>query len=139
MLTIMPQRESYYHSTNVEAQTFYSCKDKGLFGGSSSCSICSTHPSTHLSLVPPQITAHCSDEGITFSVATPPGGRSLFEVGVDQEPLTPQLVEERGYQLYSDTQRTTLEVPVFSVGYTYKVRFISAPAHYYLSLLKCRD
>lgn len=132
MLTIMPQRESYYHYMNVEAQAFHSCKDKGRFGGS----ICSTHPSTHLSSVPPQITAHCSDEGITFSVATPPVGRSLFEVGVDQEALTPQLVEQRGYRLYSDTQRTTLEVPIFSVGYTYKVRLIPAPARYNLSLLK---
>lgn len=103
----------------------------------SNFSICSTHPSTRFSSVPPQITAHCSDEGITFSVATPPGGRSLFEVGVDQEALTPKLVEQRGYRLYSDTQRTTLEVPVFSVGYTYKVRFILAPAHYNCSLLKC--
>ncbi|XP_075872619.1 uncharacterized protein LOC142882039 [Nelusetta ayraudi] len=94
MLTIVPKRESYYHSTKVQAQAFYS--------------------------FPPQITAHCSDEGITFSVATPPGGRSLFEVGIDQEALTPQLVEQRGYRLYSDTQRTTLEVPVFSVGFTYK-------------------
>lgn len=62
-------------------------------------------------------------------MATPPGGRSLFEVGIDQEALTPQLVEQRGYRLYSDTQRTTLEVPVFSVGFTYKVRFMSAPAN----------
>lgn len=62
-------------------------------------------------------------------MATPPGGRSLFEVGIDQEALTPQLVEQRGYRLYSDTQRTTLEVPVFSVGFTYKVRFMPAPAN----------
>lgn len=104
---------------------------------SSRCSICSFHPLTRLSSVPPQITAHCSDEGITFSVATPPGGRSLFEVGVDQEALTPQLVEQRGYRLYADNQRTTLEVPVFSVGYTYKVRFMPAPAYYIHSMLKC--
>uniref|UniRef100_A0A3P8TN29 ZP domain-containing protein n=1 Tax=Amphiprion percula TaxID=161767 RepID=A0A3P8TN29_AMPPE len=41
-------------------------------------------------------------------------------VGIDHEPLTQQLVAQRGYRLYNDSHRSTLEVPVFSVGYTYE-------------------
>lgn len=48
--------------------------------------------------------------------------QSLWEVGIDQEPLTTQLVDQRGYHLHNDSQRTVLEVPIFSVGYTYEVR-----------------
>lgn len=71
--------------------------------------------------VPPEITARCSDGGIVFSVVRPPRAESLWEVGVDQEPLTPELAAQRGYLLHSDGHKTTLEVPVFSVGYTYEV------------------
>lgn len=77
--------------------------------------------------VPPEITAQCSDKGIAFSVVGPPQTRSLWEVGVDHEPLTSQLAAERGYILYNDTQRTSLEVPVFSIGYTYEVRLHDMP------------
>ena len=45
----------------------------------------------------------------------------LWEIGVGAEPLTPELAELRGYRLYNDTQSITLEVPVFSIGYTYEV------------------
>lgn len=76
--------------------------------------------------VPPEITAQCSDRGITFSVVRPPRAQSLWEVGVDHEPLTSQLATQRGYLLYNDTQRTTLEVPVFSIGYNYEVRLHDA-------------
>ncbi|XP_044185770.1 uncharacterized protein LOC122965674 isoform X1 [Thunnus albacares] len=93
-LTIMPQRESYYHHTLITAQAF--------------------------NTYPPEITAQCSDGGITFSVVRPPRAESLWEVGVDQEPLTPQLAAQRGYHLHSDSHKTTLEVPVFSIGYTYE-------------------
>ncbi|XP_074472429.1 uncharacterized protein LOC141756521 isoform X1 [Sebastes fasciatus] len=93
-LTIMPQRDSYYHHTFITAQV--------------------------LNTFPPEITAQCSDGGITFSVGRPPRAESLWEVGVDHEPLTSQLADQRGYHLHNDTQRTTLEVPVFSVGYTYE-------------------
>lgn len=48
MLTIVPKRESYYHSTKVQAQAFYSCKDEGRSGGSYSCSTRFTRPSTRL-------------------------------------------------------------------------------------------
>uniref|UniRef100_A0A3Q3XC92 ZP domain-containing protein n=1 Tax=Mola mola TaxID=94237 RepID=A0A3Q3XC92_MOLML len=93
-LAIMPQRDPYYHNTFITAQVF--------------------------NAFPPEITAQCSDKGIAFSVVGPPQTRSLWEVGVDHEPLTSQLAAERGYILYNDTQRTSLEVPVFSIGYTYE-------------------
>ncbi|KAM6992351.1 uncharacterized protein LKV04_008406 [Tautogolabrus adspersus] len=93
-LTIMPQRDSYYHHTFLMAQVS--------------------------NAFPPEITAQCSDGGITFSVVRPPRAESLWEVGVDQEPLTSQLAAQRGYSLYSEPHRTTLEVPVFSIGYTYE-------------------
>lgn len=60
-------------------------------------------------------------------MAGPPQTRSLWEVGVDHEPLTSQLADERGYVLYNDSQRTSLEVPVFSVGYAYEVRLHDVP------------
>ena len=46
----------------------------------------------------------------------------LWEVGVGADPLTLELADIRGYGLYNDTQSITLEVPVFSIGYTYEVR-----------------
>lgn len=52
----------------------------------------------------------------------PPRAESLWEVGVDHEPLTSHLAAQRGYRLHNDTHKTTLEVPVFSIGYTYEVR-----------------
>lgn len=50
-----------------------------------------------------------------------PGARSLWEVGVEHQPLTLQLAAQRGYKLLNDSQKITLEVPVFSIGYTYEV------------------
>nr|XP_043904737.1 uncharacterized protein LOC122783871 isoform X2 [Solea senegalensis] len=93
-LTIVPQRSSYHHHTSV---------------------------STRVSnTFPPQVTAQCSNRGITFNVNHPPRAMSLWEVGVDHEPLTSQLVAQRRYRLHNDSHRTSLEVPVFSVGYTYE-------------------
>lgn len=51
-----------------------------------------------------------------------PKAQSLWEVGIDHEPLTTELASQRGYILYEENQRTTLEIPVFSVGYAYEVR-----------------
>ncbi|XP_029282165.1 uncharacterized protein LOC115004623 [Cottoperca gobio] len=93
-LTIMPQRDSYYHHTFITAQA--------------------------LNAFPPEVTAQCSDGGTTFSIVRPPRGASLWEVGVDHEPLTAELVAQRGYRLHSDSHRTNLQVPVFSIGYTYE-------------------
>ncbi|XP_040920101.1 uncharacterized protein LOC121199464 isoform X2 [Toxotes jaculatrix] len=93
-LTILPQRDSYYHQTFLTAQVF--------------------------NAFPPEITAQCSDRGIAFSVVRLPRAESLWEVGIDHEPLTSQLVAERGYRLHNDTLKTTLEIPMFSIGYTYE-------------------
>ncbi|XP_059212061.1 uncharacterized protein LOC131990882 isoform X2 [Centropristis striata] len=93
-LTIEPRGDSYHHHTFITARV--------------------------INTFPPEITAQCSDRGITFSVVKPPRAESLWEVGVDNEPLTSQLAAQRGYRLDNNTQRTALEVPVFSVGYTYE-------------------
>ncbi|XP_027131985.1 uncharacterized protein LOC104934442 isoform X2 [Larimichthys crocea] len=93
-LSIMPQRDSYYHHTFITAQVF--------------------------NAFPPEITAQCSDGGIIFSVVRTPRGESLWEVGIDHEPLTSQLATQRGYRFHTNKLRTTLEVPVFSVGYNYE-------------------
>ncbi|XP_065819647.1 uncharacterized protein [Labrus bergylta] len=94
-LTIMPQGDSFYHHTFLTAQV--------------------------TNTFPPEITAQCSDGGITFSVVRPLRAESLWEVGVDQEPLTSELAAQRGYRLYSESpHKTTLEVPLFSIGYTYE-------------------
>ncbi|GLD72007.1 uncharacterized protein AKAME5_002333100 [Lates japonicus] len=93
-LTIMPQRDSYHHHTFITAQVF--------------------------DAFPPEITAQCSDGGIAFSVVRPSQAKSLWEVGVNHEPLTSQLAAQRGYHLHNDAHKTTLEVPVFSIGYTYE-------------------
>ncbi|XP_041660937.1 uncharacterized protein LOC121521216 isoform X2 [Cheilinus undulatus] len=93
-LTITPHGDSYYHHTVLTARVF--------------------------NAFPPEITAQCSDGGITFSVLRPPRAESVWEVGVDHEPLTSELAAQRGYRLYGDNYRTTLEVPVFSIGYTYE-------------------
>ncbi|XP_062266744.1 uncharacterized protein LOC133973109 isoform X2 [Platichthys flesus] len=93
-LSIVHQRGSYHHHTFISARLF--------------------------SAFPPQITAHCFDGGITFSVVRPPRAKSLWEVGVDHEPLTSQLAAQRGYRLLNDTHKTSLDVPVFSIGYTYE-------------------
>ncbi|MED6268125.1 hypothetical protein CHARACLAT_019043 [Characodon lateralis] len=88
----MPQRQSYYHQNFITAQVF--------------------------NAFPPEITAQCLEGGISFSIVKQ--SPSLWEVGIDHEPLTEQLVAQRGYRLHNDSHRTILEVPVFSVGYTYE-------------------
>ncbi|XP_077409709.1 uncharacterized protein LOC144039865 [Vanacampus margaritifer] len=93
-LTRMPQTDSYYHNTLITAQVF--------------------------SAYPPKITAQCLDRGILFSVVMPPGAESLWEVGVDSQPLTTQLADQRGYKRLNDSQEISLEVPVFSIGYSYE-------------------
>lgn len=70
--------------------------------------------------VPPEMTAQCLEGGISFSVVSV--APSVWEVGIDNEPLTAALVAQRGYRLHNDSHRTVLEVPVFSVGYTYEVK-----------------
>lgn len=77
--------------------------------------------------VPPEITAQCVDRGIVFSVVGSSQTQSLWEVGVDQEPLTSELALQRGYHLSVQNQKTVLEIPLFSIGYTYDVRHLCPP------------
>uniref|UniRef100_A0A3Q2PFX4 Uncharacterized LOC105934394 n=1 Tax=Fundulus heteroclitus TaxID=8078 RepID=A0A3Q2PFX4_FUNHE len=91
-LTILPQRESYYHQDLITAQVF--------------------------DAFPQEIAAYCLDGGISFSIIG--ASQSLWEVGVDHKPLTEQLVTQRGYRLHNDSHRIVLDVPVFSAGYTYE-------------------
>uniref|UniRef100_A0A8C4Z967 ZP domain-containing protein n=1 Tax=Gadus morhua TaxID=8049 RepID=A0A8C4Z967_GADMO len=93
-LIILPQRLSYYHYSFVSTQL------DDAFA--------------------PEPTAECTPTGITFSLWKSPQMEFLWEIGVGAEPLTPELAELRGYRLYNDTQSITLEVPVFSIGYTYQ-------------------
>jgi hypothetical protein len=46
----------------------------------------------------------------------------LWEVGVGPYILTTNLAAKRSYIMQNDSKSLTLEVPLFSVGYTYKVR-----------------
>ena len=46
----------------------------------------------------------------------------LWEVGVGPYILTTNLAAKRGYIMQNDSKSLNLEVPLFSVGYTYKVR-----------------
>lgn len=48
--------------------------------------------------------------------------QTLWEVGIDKEPLTGELAVQRGYLLSVENQKTVLEIPLFSIGYTYEVR-----------------
>ncbi|XP_011610134.2 uncharacterized protein isoform X1 [Takifugu rubripes] len=91
-LTIMPQRESYYHQTTITARVF--------------------------NAFPPEITAQCLDRAIVFSVAG--SSQTLWEIGVDKTPLTSELAVQRGYLLSVQNQKTVLEIPLFSIGYTYE-------------------
>lgn len=50
--------------------------------------------------------------------------QTLWEVGVDEEPLTGELAVQRGYLLSVENQKTVLEIPLFSIGYTYEVRHV---------------
>uniref|UniRef100_A0A672HJU2 Uncharacterized protein n=1 Tax=Salarias fasciatus TaxID=181472 RepID=A0A672HJU2_SALFA len=93
-LTLEPRRESYYHHTLVTART------RNAF--------------------PPQITAQCLEGGVSFSVDRLHPSQSLWEVGVGLEALTSDLAARRGYRLFNHSRGQTLEVPVFSVGYTYE-------------------
>uniref|UniRef100_A0AAZ3P1G5 ZP domain-containing protein n=1 Tax=Oncorhynchus tshawytscha TaxID=74940 RepID=A0AAZ3P1G5_ONCTS len=89
-LSIMPQEEAYYHLASVMEQ-----------------------------LIPPELKGVCTRGGIVFDMTQPRLGY-LWEIGVGHDPLTPELVAERGYNLRNESHILTLEVPLFTVGYTYE-------------------
>uniref|UniRef100_A0A8C6KQC7 Uncharacterized LOC107377945 n=1 Tax=Nothobranchius furzeri TaxID=105023 RepID=A0A8C6KQC7_NOTFU len=110
-LNTVPQKDVYYHQASVTARVF--------------------------DAFPPEVTAKCLDGGISFSVVRP--SLSLWEVGIGHEPLTAELVSQRGYHLTNDSHRTILDVPLFSVGYTYEVSEINLANFYATFKLLLRD
>lgn len=65
--------------------------------------------------------AECTQTGITFSLWKSPHMEFLWEIGVGAEPLTAELADLRGYGLHNGTESIILDVPLFSIGYTYDV------------------
>ncbi|KAK6295342.1 hypothetical protein J4Q44_G00345680 [Coregonus suidteri] len=92
-LSIMPQEEAYYHLASVVEQLS--------------------------DAFPPELKGVCTGRGIVFDMNQPRLGY-LWEIGVGHDPLTPELVAERGYNLRNESHSLTLEVPLFTVGYTYE-------------------
>ncbi|XP_023829988.1 uncharacterized protein [Salvelinus sp. IW2-2015] len=92
-LSIMPQEEAYYHLASVMEQLS--------------------------NAFPPELKGVCTRGGIVFDMTQPRLGY-LWEIGVGHDPLTPELVAERGYNLRNESHILTLEVPLFTVGYTYE-------------------
>uniref|UniRef100_A0A3P8ZLR7 ZP domain-containing protein n=1 Tax=Esox lucius TaxID=8010 RepID=A0A3P8ZLR7_ESOLU len=92
-LSIMPQEEPYFHLASVVKQL----SDE----------------------FPPELKGVCTQGGIVFTMNQPRLGY-LWEIGVGHDPLTPELVTERGYYLKNDSHSLTLEVPWSTVGYTYE-------------------
>ncbi|KAK6323235.1 hypothetical protein J4Q44_G00055740 [Coregonus suidteri] len=92
-LVILPQEEPYYYLASVVAQF------NDVFA--------------------PVFNGVCNEKSITFQMDHKPFDY-LWEVGVGHYLLTPNLAAKRGYVMRNDSQSLTLEVPLFSVGYTYK-------------------
>ncbi|KAI1898827.1 hypothetical protein AGOR_G00076360 [Albula goreensis] len=92
-LHIMPKEEPYYHSALVTAQI------KDVF--------------------PPDFNGICTESSIIFRMDHQELG-FMWEITIGPHPLTPELAANRGYILQNDSRSLMLEVPVFSVGYTYE-------------------
>uniref|UniRef100_A0A4W5KCV5 Zona pellucida protein AX 4 n=1 Tax=Hucho hucho TaxID=62062 RepID=A0A4W5KCV5_9TELE len=92
-LVILPQEEPYYYLASVVAQ--------------------------FNDVFPPVFKGVCNKKSISFQMDHKPFDY-LWEVGVGPYLLTPNLAAKRGYIMQNDSQSLILEVPLFSVGYTYK-------------------
>lgn len=119
-LTLTTLRASYLHQDRVTARVFNACECPPP-----RVDPCPPRwtcpPGKGCSPVPPEISAQCLDRGVVFSVVGSSQTRSLWEVGVDQEPLTDQMAVQRGYRLTVHSHKTVLEIPLFSMGFTYEV------------------
>uniref|UniRef100_A0A4W5NLE8 Uncharacterized protein n=1 Tax=Hucho hucho TaxID=62062 RepID=A0A4W5NLE8_9TELE len=127
-LSIMPQEEAYYHLASVMEQLSNACKDlmTSLYFTSSItfyfedlAKVTCLQKSAFSPPVPPELKGVCTRGGIVFDMTRPRLGY-LWEIGVGHDPLTPELVAERGYNLRNKSHILTLEVPLFTVGYTYE-------------------
>ncbi|KAM9407644.1 uncharacterized protein ACWYII_027487 [Salvelinus alpinus] len=92
-LVILPQEEPYYYLASVVAQ--------------------------FNDVFPPVFKGVCNEESISFRMDHKPFDY-LWEVGVGPYLLTTNLAAKRGYIMQNDSKSLTLEVPLFTVGYTYK-------------------
>ncbi|XP_014062279.2 uncharacterized protein [Salmo salar] len=92
-LVILPQEEPYYYLASVVAQ--------------------------FNDVFPPVFNGVCNEKSISFQMDHKPFDY-LWEVGVGRYLLTPNLAAKWGYIMQNDSKSLTLEVPLFSVGYTYK-------------------
>ncbi|XP_055793092.1 uncharacterized protein LOC129864834 isoform X2 [Salvelinus fontinalis] len=92
-LVILPQEEPYYYLASVVAQ--------------------------FNDVFPPVFKGVCNDKSISFQMVHKPFDY-LWEVGVGPYLLTTNLADKRGYIMRNDSKSLTLEVPLFTVGYTYK-------------------
>ncbi|XP_055794625.1 uncharacterized protein LOC129865692 [Salvelinus fontinalis] len=92
-LVILPQEEPYYYLASVVAQ--------------------------FNDVFPPVFKGICKEKSIRFQMDHKPFDY-LWEVGVGPYLLTPNLAAKRGYIMRNDSKSLTLEVPLFTVGYTYK-------------------
>uniref|UniRef100_A0A8C8IE05 ZP-domain containing protein Ig-like domain-containing protein n=1 Tax=Oncorhynchus tshawytscha TaxID=74940 RepID=A0A8C8IE05_ONCTS len=70
-------------------------------------------------LIPPVFKGVCNERSIRFQMDHKPFDY-LWEVGVGPYILNSNLAAKRGYIMQNDSKSLTLEVPLFSVGYTYK-------------------
>ncbi|XP_064877212.1 uncharacterized protein LOC135572711 [Oncorhynchus nerka] len=75
--------------------------------------------SSMMSVIPPVFKGVCNEKSISFQIAHKPFDY-LWEVGVGPYILTTNLAAKRGYIMQNDSKSLTLEVPLFSVGYSYK-------------------
>ncbi|KAJ8410381.1 hypothetical protein AAFF_G00203620 [Aldrovandia affinis] len=92
-LNIMPYEDPYYHLASVVALL------EDAF--------------------PPDLEGVCTENSVIFKMDHPKRGH-LWELTIGNYPLTSELVAGRGYIMQNNSQSLTLEVPVFTIGFTYK-------------------
>ncbi|XP_020347077.1 uncharacterized protein LOC109897004 [Oncorhynchus kisutch] len=92
-LVILPQAEPYFYLASVVAQ--------------------------FNDVFPPVFKGVCNEKSIRFQMDHKPFDY-LWEVVVGPHILTTNLAAKRGYIMRNDSKSLTLDVPLFSVGYTYK-------------------
>ncbi|XP_010904239.2 uncharacterized protein LOC105031477 [Esox lucius] len=92
-LAVLPQGEPFYHLTSIVAH-FHD-------------------------VFAPVFSAVCNSRNISFQMDHQPFDY-LWEAAIGPYLLTPSLASKRGYVMQNDSNSLTLEVPLFTVGYTYE-------------------
>ncbi|KAJ8008341.1 hypothetical protein DPEC_G00103820 [Dallia pectoralis] len=92
-LAIQPQEEPFYHLMSVVAHF------RDVFA--------------------PVFNAVCNTRNISFTMDHHPFDY-LWEVAIGPKLLTPNLAFKHGYNMQNDSKSLTLDVPLFTVGYTYE-------------------